>query len=46
VSLLEVEKGRQFTRIEFAKSPSGGDGGYMLVSDSAKVFPVVPGREE
>jgi WD40 repeat protein len=46
VSLLEVEKGRQFARIEFAKSSSGGDDGYILISDLAKVFPVVPGREE
>jgi hypothetical protein len=38
VSLLEVEKGRQLARIEFAKSPSGGDDSYILVSDSAKSF--------
>jgi WD40 repeat protein len=46
VSLLEVEKGSQFASIEFAKSPNGGDDGYILVSDSVKVFPVVSGREE
>jgi WD40 repeat protein len=46
LTVLEVEKGRQFGSIEFAKSPSGGEEGYVLASYSVNFFPVVPGTEQ